>query len=185
LAAIERGTAPAGETARPSLFGQLTMILNVVGTLLIVAITLLTNVDVIGRTVFNQPVPGVPEMVALSIVAIVFLQMANTLREDRHITSDVIMVLVKRRWPRVATACYALFNLIGAVLLALIAWYTLPIFRDAYLGSFYRGTQGVFTFPLWPIHGIVILGASATFVQFMIFFARDLGRALFWHRAGA
>ena len=177
MSAVARNDLPSAG-ARPSLFGRATMVLNVIGTLLIVAITILNNVDVIGRTRFNAPVPGVPEMVALSIVAIVFLQMANTLREDRHITSDVLMVLIRRRWPRFATLCYALFNLIGAVLLALIAWYTLPILKSAYDGGFYRGTQGVFTFPMWPIHLIVVVGAAATFIQFVIFFVRDLGRAM-------
>ncbi len=179
---MERNATPPRD-AKPSLFGQLTMVLNVIGTLLIVAVTLLTNADVIGRTAFNQPVPGVPEMVALSIVAIVFLQMANTLREDRHITSDVLMVLVKRRWPRFATACYALFHLIGAILLTLIVWFTLPIFGEAYDGGFYRGTQGVFTFPMWPIHGIVIVGGAATAIQFLILFWRDLSAAIVGPRA--
>ena len=41
------------------------------------------NVDVIGRTLFTKPLPGVPELVRLSIVAIVFLQIGSTLRAGR------------------------------------------------------------------------------------------------------
>ena len=40
----------------------------------------LINSDVIGRNLFNAPILGVPEMTSLSIVGIVFLQLADTLR---------------------------------------------------------------------------------------------------------
>src|SRR5690606_9515711 len=55
---------------------RVTQFLNVIGTLLIVAIMVLVNVDVIGRGAFDAPVAGVPELVSMSIVAIVFLQIA-------------------------------------------------------------------------------------------------------------
>ena len=48
--------------------------MNVCGTALILGLMLLIGADVAGRNLMGRPVPGVPEMVALSIVAIVFLQ---------------------------------------------------------------------------------------------------------------
>ena len=59
---------------------RITMGLNVLGTLLIVALMILINSDVIGRQVFLSPISGVPEMVSLSIVAIVFLQVGQAFR---------------------------------------------------------------------------------------------------------
>lgn len=155
-------------------FGRVTEALNVLGTLFIVALTTLTNADIIGRDFFNRPVPGVPEIVALSIVVIVFLQMSHTLRQDRHIVSDVLMTAMKPRWPRLARCFYALYNLIGAVLMGLIVWYTIPILRDAWVNNFYRGTEGVVKIPTWPVHLVVVVGAAATAIQYLIFFARDL-----------
>ena len=67
---------------------------------------------------FNQPIPGVNEFIGLSIVAVVFLQMANTLREGRHVSNDIIMSADRRaRIRAVAYAFYGLFHLIGAVLM--------------------------------------------------------------------
>ena len=61
------------------------------------------NADVIGRNVFNHPIPGVVEFLGLSIVAIVFLQMANTLREGRHVSNDLLTQLMSRS--RTAPEC--------------------------------------------------------------------------------
>ena len=51
----------------------LTKVLYMLGTGLILLLVLLINSDVVGRALFGAPVSGVPEMVSLSIVAIVFL----------------------------------------------------------------------------------------------------------------
>ena len=63
--------------------------LNVVGTVLIIVMAAAVNLDVFGRDLFNSPVPGVTEFIGLAIVSVVFLQMANTLREDRHVSNDL------------------------------------------------------------------------------------------------
>ena len=53
-------------------FARLIELFNSGGTLLILALLVLINTDIVGRAFFNTPVSGVPEMVRLSIVAIVF-----------------------------------------------------------------------------------------------------------------
>ena len=88
---------------------------------------LAVNADVGGRNLFNHPIPGVLEFIGLSIVAVVFLQMANTLREGRHVSNDILMRIVAEARPRLASALYALFHLIGAMLMALIVWFVWPI----------------------------------------------------------
>ena len=86
--------APEGGVPRASIFGSVTQGLNIVGTLLILAMAVAVNADAIGRNLFNHPIPGVLEFLGLSIVAIVFLQMANTLREGRHVSNDLLTQLV-------------------------------------------------------------------------------------------
>ena len=66
-------------------FHRLSSALNVLGSIWILAVMVLINVDVFGRALFNDPVAGVPEMVQLSIVGIVFLQITHTLRMRRFI----------------------------------------------------------------------------------------------------
>jgi TRAP-type mannitol/chloroaromatic compound transport system permease small subunit len=157
--------------------GAVTQGLNVVGTVLILAMAVAVNVDVLGRDFFNYPVPGVLEFVSLSIVAIVFLQMANTLREERHVANDILMLLVVRSRPRLAAAFYALFHLIGAGLMLLVVWFVWPILGDNYSGGYYRGTAGVVEIPIWPFIAAVIVGAAVTAIQFIVLAWRECKRA--------
>ena len=62
--------------------------LNSAGSVLILAIVVLINLDVFSRFLFNNPIDGVTELVELSIVAIVFLQLADAVRNGRLTRSD-------------------------------------------------------------------------------------------------
>jgi TRAP-type mannitol/chloroaromatic compound transport system permease small subunit len=169
--------APKSGAPRPSYFGGVTSVLNVVGTLLILAMAIAVNADVAGRNLFNNPISGVLEFMGLSIVAIVFLQMANTLREDRHVSNDIIMGAIARSRPRFAALIYASFNLIGAGLMVLIVIYVWPILSEAYRNGYFRGTAGFAEVPIWPFYSAIVIGAAATAVQFLVFAGRDLRRA--------
>jgi TRAP-type mannitol/chloroaromatic compound transport system permease small subunit len=170
----DRSRAAPHVGAAAAWFGAVTMALNIAGTVLILTMAVAVNADVLGRNLFNHPIPGVVEFIGLSIVAVVFLQMANTLREDRHVANDLLMRLVSRSRPRVAAGLFATFNLIGAVLMALIVYYVWPLLRDSYLGGYYAGTAGLVEIPIWPFMAIVIIGAAATAVQFLLLAWRDL-----------
>ena len=181
----EGGIAPEGGIPRNppprSAFGIFTMALNVIGTVLIISMAIAVNADILGRDLFNQPVPGVTEFLGLSIVAVVFLQMANTLREDRHVSNDLIMASVATRWPRTALVFYALFHFIGAVLMALIVWFVIPTFVANYEGNFYKGTAGYIEIPVWPFMLTVLIGAITAMIQYVLLAARELHRMMLWN----
>ena len=61
--------------------------MNVLGTLGIFAIMVLIVVDVSMRSIFSQPLIGIPEIVRTGIVSIVFLQAAHTLAVGRFTVS--------------------------------------------------------------------------------------------------
>jgi TRAP-type C4-dicarboxylate transport system permease small subunit len=168
---------PADGSPRSSYFDALTRVLNVIGTVLILVMAVAVNADVIGRDFFNHPIPGVLEFIGLSIVAIVFLQLANTLREARHVSNDLLTQLIVRSHPRLVFALYGSFNLIGAVLMALIVFYIWPLLVQNYVGGYYSGTAGVIEIPIWPFMATVVVGAAVTCVQFLLFAWRDVERA--------
>lgn len=159
-------------------FGLLTVALSICGTILIVVMSVLVNADVLGRGLFNHPVPGVTEFLGLSIVSVVFLQIANTAREDRHISNDLIMSAVAKWRPRLAIYFYALFQLIGAILFVLVVWFVVPNFVENYQGGYYQGTSGYIEIPVWPFVGTVVLGAAAAAVQHFLLAWRELRRAV-------
>ena len=169
--------AGSGAPPRQSWFGKITIVLNAIGTVLILVMAVAVNADIFGREAFNRPVPGVTEFLGLSIVAVVFLQMANTLREDRHVSNDLVLAAVAKRRPRLAAFFYGAFHLIGAALMGFIVFYVFPIFRENYEGGFYKGTAGVIEIPVWPFMLVVLIGGLATIGQYLILAAQQFRRA--------
>ena len=62
------------------IFGWIVSGMNATGSCWIVVLMLLINAEAIGRSAFNQPIIGVIEMIEISVVGIVFLQLADSLR---------------------------------------------------------------------------------------------------------
>lgn len=166
---------------RESVFGWLTGVMNGLGTFWIFALMLIINADIIGRAGFNQPLQGVSEIVAMSIVGIVMLQLAHTLRNGRFLRSSLLMDTLWGGWPRAATALEALYNLVGVTMMSIIFYYGLGHFREAWEIGLYTGTFGQFTFPLWPIRLIVLVGVGMTGIQFLLLMLANLRRAFGAH----
>jgi TRAP-type C4-dicarboxylate transport system permease small subunit len=166
-------------------FRLLTQALNVAGTILILIMAIAVNLDVGGRDFFNRPIPGVNEFIGLSIVSVVFLQMANTLHEDRHVSNDIIIRLIAGTHPRLSAGIYAAFHVIGALLMAIIVVYVWPIVVENYEGGYYAGTAGVVEIKIWPFIAVVVIGAAATAMQFLLDAWRLMLRAGGKKHAGA
>ncbi len=139
---------------------------------------LLINSDVFGRAVFSSPVRGVPELVSISIVAIVFLQITHTLRRNRFIKSDVLLSKLMARNERAGLLVQAVQNLIGAALLGTIFFFTVRRFEKAWDIDEYIGTEGDFTAPIWPILAIILIGSLGASLQYMMHAFRDIRCAL-------
>ncbi|MCG7497966.1 TRAP transporter small permease [Vibrio sp. Of7-15] len=144
------------------------MILNTIGSLLIVMLVILVNTDVIGRSVFGAPLSGVPEIVSLSIAAIVFLQVAYTVQQGKLTRSDALLTMVGKRFPKLKLMVEALFNMIAAILVAVLFSVSYPFFLKAWSKNTFVGSIGDFTAPIWPIKLIIMVGCAALFCQFLM-----------------
>jgi TRAP-type C4-dicarboxylate transport system permease small subunit len=176
------GDGLGGELPKPPAppstgFGRFTVGLSLIGTLLIIVMSIAVNADIIGRDFFNHPIAGVTEFLGLAIVAVVFLQMANTAREGRHINNDLIIAAIAVKNPRVARLFYALFELIAATLFALVVWFVWPNFLENYQGGYFKGTTGYVEIPLWPFRAVVLVGAAAAAIQHLLLALRQLRAA--------
>ncbi|MCC2095424.1 MAG: TRAP transporter small permease [Hyphomicrobiales bacterium] len=159
-------------------FGGLTSVMNMIGTIWIVVMTVLVVADVIGLNFFHHSVPAVKEFIQLSIPGIVFLQLANTLREDRHVSSDIFITKLRRGSPRLASFTYAMFNLIGMALMIFLAWRIYPKALQAYTENFTRGHSGMLTLPEWPSMALVVFGSAMMGIQYGLMSIRDFIDAL-------
>ena len=161
----------------PGRFDRLAALLNALGTLWIVALMLLINTDVVGRDVFDAPVRGATELVSLSIVGIVFLQLADTLHRGRFTRADVLLARLKQGRPAFAARLQALYHLIGAALMGVILWAAWEPLVEAIRIREYVGAIGDFTAPVWPVRLIMLIGLSATLITFVLLAWADWRRA--------
>ncbi|WP_298493288.1 TRAP transporter small permease subunit [uncultured Maritimibacter sp.] len=144
-----------------------TATLAVIGSAWIFAIMILVNADVLGRALLSRPIDGVPEIVSLSIVGIVFLQLANTLRMGRFISSDMLLSRLQAARPRLGQALEALYHVFGALTFAVITCYVSPKFVEAWQEGTYVGSLGRFTMEIWPILLIIVVGSALTVLQYL------------------
>lgn len=152
--------------------GRVLGVMNALGSLWIFVLMILINIDAGGRTWFAAPLDGVVEMIELTLVAIVFLQLGDATRSGRLTRSDGFFRLMLRRKPRLGRAFGALFDGLGIVFMTVILWGSVPILFEAYRDDFYVGTEGIFTAPVWPVKLIVVVGCIVTALQFAAFGVR-------------
>jgi hypothetical protein len=87
---------------------------NSIETVWIFALMVLINIDVLSRDLFNSPILGVAEIVELSIVGIVFLQISDAVRLGRLTRSDGLYPRILFRQPRIGHVLGAFFDLAGS-----------------------------------------------------------------------
>lgn len=168
----------------PGHFERLTQALNALGTLWIVALMVLINSDVLGRELLNAPVRGTTELVALSIVGIVFLQLADTLIAGRLTRSDALLDRLKRTTPWLAALLQAVFHGVGALLMAVILGASWEPLIESIRIQEYVGALGDFTAPVWPVRLIMLVGMVTTLIAFVLLAWLDVGRLRALRRAG-
>lgn len=141
---------------------------NVAATVWILLLMVLICADVIGRNAFLSPIAGVPEMVKLSILGIVFLQVAHTHRRGEMIRSDGLLGLALRRRPRLGAAMDLVAQLAGVVVAGLLVWAVWPKAVRAFERGEMEGIAGHFQMPVWPFLGLIAGGAALLALSFAI-----------------
>ena len=142
--------------------------MNVAGTAMVLVIMAVILADVGGRALFSRPLPGTPEIVAMSIAVIVFLQFPSTLRANRVIAADGLLGLLGARRPRLQRAILALHHVAGAAMFAVVCRFVVPKVAEAWETSDYYGSLSVFTFPKWPVFAVIAFGCATMAVQYAL-----------------
>lgn len=157
-----------------SAFSALTGFVSGAASIWIFCLMLLICSDIIGRSLFNAPVQGVSEIVANSIVAIVFLQAAYALMCGRMTRTDILAGWLEKERPYAAGVMSIFFHLAGFAVFALIAQGTWPNLVESWVEGEFFGAQGVFTAPVWPIKTCLFVGAVLTSMAFLVQALNDI-----------
>lgn len=146
---------------------------NSLGSAWIFVMMMMISADIAMRFLFNSPINGTTELVTMSVVAVLYLQLAYTLRSGNMTRSDSVLNRLIANYPRAGHGLSLVFYLAGAALMGAIVRGAWPKWIKAYDLDFYVGVVGVFTFPDWPRLFVVFLGCTLTGLQFLLFAARS------------
>ena len=163
----EFDSPPSGPIATLNWFDRAVFILNAFGSLWVLFIVLLICSDSFGRTFFNHPIDGVNELVAVSMAFIVFCQLPDTVRLSKLTRSDTYLPILQASTAPVCRIVVSGFDLLGMAMMAAIIIGTWPLLIESIERGYYIGEQGIFTFPDWPIKGMVVLGSLMTALVFL------------------
>lgn len=123
------------------------------GVLLILIMVVIVS-DVVGRQVFNRPVPGAFEIVRIALLATVFLGFAYTEAADEHIT---VTILFDRLRPSGKRWFIAISGLLSTATAAVLTWqlygYQQALARQG-------RTTGVLRLPLELVVAVATVGSG-------------------------
>lgn len=168
---------PPGAPDRLRLWNRGVDGLAALGTALIVLLMAIIVADVIARNLLGSSLPLIAELGALTVVMIVFLQLGTAIRNDRLAATEFFLDAMRARNPRAALMVRALWDLVGAAVCAGIAWASWGILLSDIDSREYIGIPGVMTMQTSPFRALILIGAIAAAMQFVIMAARRLGEA--------
>jgi TRAP-type C4-dicarboxylate transport system permease small subunit len=124
----------------------------------------LVMANVIGRTFFSAPIYGTAEMVAASIVIIVFLQAGYAIRSRSMLRADFLVVLLPDKVQRVLLAIGYLLGVAFFVMIITGGW-------EESIKSFVEGEyegEGALRVPSWPARWTVLVGSGLAVINYLV-----------------
>jgi TRAP-type C4-dicarboxylate transport system permease small subunit len=151
-------------TSALKLLHWLMALLNMLGSVWVFLVMLLVTADVVCRSFFNAPLFGVPEIVKVSVVGLLWCQMAHTLKIGAHLRSTI---LLDRMPPHARRAIEIVSCLLGAITFALIVYSGWDSMIESWRIGEFEGEAPV-RVPTAPIRSLVLIGAALTAIQFLV-----------------
>ena len=152
---------------------RLTQVLMVLAACWAFILTFFIIADIVGRTVFNSPVYGVPEIVMNSIVMIVFLQAGYAIRSRSMLRADF---LARRFPPLFARIVLAAGYLLGAAFFMMILFGSWDSAVHAWVAGEYEG-EGALRVPAWPTRFTILFGSAVAAASYLLMAYLDIFRA--------
>ena len=135
-------------------------------------LTFIILADIIGRGIFNEPLNGVREIVANSIVIIVFLQASYAIRSRSMLSADF---LINRFPPPVRRIALGIGYLLGALFFAFIIWGGWRFAIDSWVGGEFEG-EGALQVPVWPTRFVILIGSALAIINYLVVAYLDVVR---------
>lgn len=138
------------------------------GTMLIGVLMIIICADIVARNVMGASLPLVSEGGALLVVALVALQLAATVRAGRLARTEVLILPFAKRYPRAGALVNGVFDLVGAVVLGIIAWASIRVVGKDFAAAEFIGVPGLATLQTWPIRVLILAGFAVAAIEFAL-----------------
>lgn len=164
--------ATAAEGGRPVLAAHrglegVARLFHIVSVFGLLAIALLVCADVLSRGLFNVPVPGTAEMVANTLVGLVFLQLPFAVLSNGMIRATVVY---DAAGPRGRLAIETVTCLLGMLICGAIAYGGWgPMLEAIDIGA-YEG-EGALRVPVWPVRVILVVMSALAALAYLAMLA--------------
>jgi len=155
---------------------RLSKFLMVVAAIWSFGLAFLVMANIVGRFVFDSPIYGTAEIVAASIVIIVFLQAGYAIRSRSMLAANFLVVHLP---DGVQRALLAFGYLLGAAFFLMIITGGWQESIASYVEGEFEG-EGALHVPSWPARWTVLLGSALAMVNYFVLayidvFRPDLG----------
>jgi len=127
-------------------------------------LSFLVMANIIGRTYFDFPIYGTAEIVAASIVIVVFLQAGYAIRSRSMLKADF---LVEHLPDKVQRTLLAIGYLLGAAFFLMIITGGWEESIASYVDGEYEG-EGALRVPSWPARWTVLIGSGIAMMNYLV-----------------
>lgn len=130
-----------------------------------------TTISVIGRNLFNAPIPDDIVINELLIVVLVFLPIAYVQRKKKHLSVSLLSAWMSQRS---TLKLELLGTLFGALFFSILSYATFFDFYDAFTVRAYN--EGVLKLPEYPSRFAVFVGVVLMLLRLLMDSAETVGR---------
>jgi C4-dicarboxylate transporter DctQ subunit len=148
--------------------------LNLASVFIIMFLMFFATTEIVGRYIFNSPVPGHVEIVELIMAGVVFFGIAYTERVGGHVRMELFVTRVlKGRGYHIAEAVTAFLSLFVYIFILIYTF-------KASMFSFQMGDNTAYLYwPTWPSKFAVPLGSFFLCIRFLIEIIQHVSQAVF------
>jgi len=141
-----------------------TRVMSTIAAFWALALAFLILYDIVGRTFFNSPFDGTIEIVANSMVSILFLQMPYTIYRGAHLRTTVIYMNVPDFWRRMIDVTVGILGV----------WFFCSIayggYEDMVVGWQVdeREGEGSISVPVYPVRTLIFVFALVSAFTYLV-----------------
>lgn len=157
-----------------SMFQAVSRFIHVLSSVWVFVLALVILIDVVGRVVFSQPLPGTKEILQNSVIAVTFLQIPLAIYSGSMLRTTLVTDLLP---PFVKRVLRSLTYILGFALFAAIGSASFPEAMDAMRIGEYEG-EGAMRIYTWPIRFLIVGTAAFAAIAYLTMMIADWTGAL-------